>query len=504
MALSDFVQKPIQVTDGEHKSEGETEIVAQALDPVAKPWLSLGLLPTFGTFLLLAGCSLHGPLGLDDKSAVRTSAYSANKVLFLNPTTMSKPAQPGVKDELRYAELLEAHQVAADIQAGRTSKRRSVLNRQPVSIVINRAYVPATLRQCAKRLSDIFGKRRDIAVLLETSTANDKQESIAVWYQQGVMIDGKSAASTDSAGVIGGPQPDGTLNFQDLLVFSEDSWNSNFPPYFRMRLIDVSAERNTGVGALLDQIEGSTKAITGLIGVPDSPLIGIAKLAAKQILGNEENIPILDFTFQLYGSSMLDEAGGVPLGVLQTGGVVVTAPPCGSDNSYWDEKLKFDYTLNRIEDITGEVREQPYIFATILTSDLAVPSIVRTRSDAIMKRLTDPKVTGDELLVAQADAAKLTSALSVLATREAFRRRPNKASFAKLVGDASAKQIDESEKGFYLDTFYRATQRNLPDFAAYGSWVLNCSAAAEFDAEAGYFKKDKSVNGVDGQPCWLD
>lgn len=454
--------------------------------------------------VLLGGCTLRGELGLNDTSAVRTPAYAANKVLFVNPPIVGKaPAGPPIpprNDEMRTADLIEAHQVAADIAIGRTSLRRSVLNRQPVSIVINRAYVPTTLRQCAKRLSDVFGKRRDIVVLLETATATDKQEAVAVWYQQGVLLDDKSAIAA-SQQETGGPRPDGTLNFQDLLVFSEDSWNSNFPPYFRMRLIDVSAERNTAVGALLEQVEGSTKAITGLLGVPNSPLIGIAKLAAKQILGNEQNIPIIDFTFQLYGASMLDEAGGVPLGVLQTGGVVVTAPPCGEDNSYWNKKLSFDYTLNRIKE-GNSVREQPYIFATILTSDLAVPSIVRTRSDAIMKRLTDPSVTADELLAARVDADRLTSALTVLAKREAFLRRPGKETFARLVGDPTLKGLDESEKGFYLDTLYRVTHRNLPDIDAYIAWVTNCSALATFNAETGYYKEDGALMGTDGQPCW--
>lgn len=432
--------------------------------------------------MLLSGCGLlRGDLGLNEAGAVQTPAYAANKVLFLDPPATPDAASPG-----RYAPLAESYELAQRIAAGdKTGLRRSVLNRQPLSIVISRAYVPASLKTCASRLSDIaFGKGRDIAVLLDVASSADKQEFIAVWYQRDV-------------------KPGDVLNFKDLLVYSSDAWDSKFPPYFRLRLVDVSSERNTAVGSLLSQVRSSSKAIAGMAGAPEaSPLIGIAALAAQQVLAHEKNISLVDFTFQLYGANLLSEAGGVALGVLQSGGVMITAPPCGQGNSYWNGKFQYDNRLDRIETMDGAIQDVPYVSATILTADLSVPQIVRTRSEAIMKRLTDPQVVQSELLSARDDAAKLVTALNMLNVRESFRRRPSKEGFETLVTNVSTTTLDDAEKGFFLDSFYQTTGRNLPDFAAYQAWIKNCSAIAEFDSEAGRYKVDATKMDTNGDACW--
>lgn len=438
--------------------------------------------------LMLSGCGLlRGTIGLNDVSAVQAPAYSANKVLFLDPPSQPLPKDP---DPGRFVPLSDTYELARKANKdGDVGLRRSVRNRQPLSIVISHAYLPASLKTCAPRLSDIaFGGGRDIAVLLDVAGAVDSQEFIAVWYERDV-------------------KPGDLLNFQDLLVYSRDAWDSKFPPYFRLRLVDVSFERNTAVGGLLDKVRDSSKAIAGLAGSPEAgPIIGIAALAAKQVLAHENNIPLVDFTFQLYGASLLDEAGGVPLGVLQSGGVLVTAPPCveggGVNNEYWTNKLQFDNRLNRIVSEDHTATDQPYISATILTADLSVPQIVRTRSDAILKRLTDPQVVQSELINARDDAEKLVTALNMLSTRESFRRRPSKAAFSALVQDVSTQTLDDVELGFFLDGFYQITGRNLPDVKSYQDWIANCSSAAEFKDEAGRFKVDKAVNGADGKPCW--
>jgi hypothetical protein len=407
-------------------------------------------------------------------------------VLFLDPSTDPKAAE----EAGRRVPLAESYELAQKI-AQKTpaekdkSLRRSILNRQPVSIVISKAYIPASLKACVPRASDIvFGKGRDIAVLLEVATATNEHQFIAVWYQRDV-------------------KPGDDLNFRDLLVYSRDAWDSKFPPFFRIRLVDVSAERNTGTENLLKQINGAAGTITALAGAPEAtPLLGIAGLVGDLVLAHEKNIPLVDFTFQLFAASTLDEAGGVPLGVLQTGGVIVTAPPCGLHNDYWEEKLQFDYRLNRVEGLNGAVREQPYVTATILSSDLSVPQIVRTRADAILKRLTDPQVVQTELLDATNDATKLVNALAALSERETFRKRPTKDTFATLVTKVTSANLDAPETEFYLDNFYQVTGITLPDFAAYGDWLTRCSANATFDEQAAKFHADKAVMGTDGKSCW--
>lgn len=428
----------------------------------------------FSFALLLSGCISRGDVKLDDLSVVRAPAYSANRVLFASATP-----------DPRYADLKEGYEIAAD--AAHQGTRRSVRNRDPLSIVISRAYVPENIAECNARNSDILlGKARDIAVLLDVSTASDRQEFIAVWYETNVP-----------AGQV--------LTFQDLLVYSSDSWDAKYPPYFRLRLVDVSAERNTATGELLKQVRASSSTIAGLVGVPEAgPILGIAALAANQVLGHEKNRALVDFTFQLYDEGLLGVSGGVPLGILQTGGMVVTAPPCGSSHDFWTASFKFDHRLQRLTGDQGQMQGMPYVFATILTADLSVPQIVRTRSAAIMKRLTDPQVAQADLAAAQADAGKLTAALNALNVRETYRRRPSKESFATMVSDVSSSwgTLDAAEQGFFKDAFYQITGAALSDAAAYKAWTANCIAVAPFDGQTGRFKADAAITGKDSKSCW--
>jgi len=106
----------------------------------------VGTIGALAAGMLLSGCgALRGEIGLNDASVIRTPAYSANKVLFLDPT--DKPID--VADPGRYVPLAESYELAQRIKDNaQIGLRRSILNRQPVSIVISRAYVPASLTQC--------------------------------------------------------------------------------------------------------------------------------------------------------------------------------------------------------------------------------------------------------------------------------------------------------------------------------------------------------------------
>jgi hypothetical protein len=432
--------------------------------------------------LALAGCStLRGDPPWGDGDAVRTPTYSANKVLFMEPDPTNG----------RYALLKDGYEAVASVNDAKSQgARRSIRNRQPLSIVVSKAYLPATAtaQKCGNgRMSDIlYSKGRDIAVLLDISASADKQEFIAVWYQQDVP-------------------PNEYLSFENLLVYSTDAWDSKFPPYFRMRLVDVSAERNTAVGELLGQIRASSTTITTMVGAPEAgPLLGVASLAASQVLAHERNRALVDYTFQLYGAHLLGEAGGMPLGVLQTGGMLVTARPCGQEETFWSTPLKFDHRLQRITDNAGNVQAMPYIMTTIMTADLAVPQVVRSRTAAITKRLTDPKVVQAEIRDAMQDAQRLSTALGALSERETFRRRPSKAAFAVMVGNVNANwsNIDPVEQGFFLDAFYQISGVSFINAQGYVDWATRCSAAAKFDPETARFNADPNIKDANGVACW--
>jgi hypothetical protein len=438
---------------------------------------------TLFTMVLASGCSLRGELGLEDNSAVQTPVYTANKVLFLESKLdgQNKPIDP------RHSRLSDGYELVDQARTSERGLRRSVKNRQPISILVSRAYIPSTAKTCNRRNSDILfgGNGRDIAVLLDVSTSSERQDFIAVWYQRDVP-------------------PNETLSFQDLLVYSSDAWDAKYPPFFRLRLVDVSSERNTAVGALLDQVRSSSSSITSLLGVPGgAPVVGIAALAARQVLAHEKNKALVDFTFQLYGEHLLSEAGGVPLGILQTGGMVVTAPPCDAGNGFWENSLEYDHRLGRIEQ-GGAIQPMPYVFATVLSADLSVPQIVKTRSAAIMKRLTDPQIAQTEIDEALKDVTRLDRALQALNARETYRRRPSKEAFKTLVSNTSTSfsGLDSSEQAFFLTAFYQVTGRSLSTPTEYLNWLTNCSDVAKYNTDAARFEVDKSLVGVDTQKCW--
>lgn len=440
------------------------------------------------SLILLPACSTLRPNpGIEDKSVVVAPAYRANKTLFLEGPADSSSS-------LRRSDLLEGYEIVERVRAEQAKgvpagARRNVRNRDPLSIVVNRAYVPTNLTACAARPGDkLMGGTRDIAVLLDVSTAADRQEFIAVWYEAGV-------------------RPGDPLSFEGLLVYATDAWDARFPPYFRLRLVDVTAERNTRVRALLERVKGTSGSVLGLAGVPGAaPIFGLAASAAEQVLANGANIALVDFTFQLYGASLLDQAGGVPLSVLQSGGVIVTSAPCGQGADFFERSLAFDYRLGVVE-TGGEVRERPdvpWVLATLVTADLAVPKIVKERSTAIMARLTSPSVTQAEIAGAQRDLVSLEKALDLLAKREAFRRAPSATTLKTFMVEAETRfpALDDAEKNFFLDSFYQVTGVSLASPIQYKDWMDRCGNVASFDAEAGRFKVDKSIKDAKGVACF--
>jgi hypothetical protein len=196
----------------------------------------------------------------------------------------------------------------------------------------------------------------------------------------------------------------------------------------------------------------------------------------------------------------------VPLGVLQTGGVIVTAPPCDQKVDYWERDLSFDHRLDRVRARSGDkaVQEVPYIFATILGADLSVPQIVQDRSAEIMKRLTDPQVAQRDIAAAYQEADKLKTSLQILSEWERFRRQPTKGTFVTTF--ESIKKIkdhlDVGVQSWLLNSFYQVTGEPLGSFDEYAAWLTRCGDRAQFDTGAGRYSVDYAIQGTDQKACW--
>lgn len=161
------------------------------------------------------------------------------------------------------------------------------------------------------RLPEDMGGRRDIAVILDIVTkASEPVTSMVVYYERDVP---------------GGQM----LNFQNLAVFYEDRWDGFTPPYFRLRVLDVKAERNARARDLLNRASNLGAAVTGLVPHPIIPAVTVAIEAAKLVLGNQRNQVLIDYQVNFYSLDQFRGSGRSDLGILAEGEWLVLGRPRG-------------------------------------------------------------------------------------------------------------------------------------------------------------------------------
>lgn len=394
-------------------------------------------------------------------------------------------------------------------------KTNAVKNGDPVTIIVNKAYVPITSADATQnaRLADLFANRktRDIAVLLDFGARAEQEENfIAVWYQRDVP-------------------PDEPLSFQDLVVYSQDNWDDRVPPYFRMRLVDVSNERNTRTEELLNQVSSLSGNLLSVVSSPlAGPAMSIATRAAQLALANSKNLLLIDYTFQFYSAAQIKEAGGVPLGQFRKGGILVmgqpytakssinpnpTAQGAGTEKentpkpSFWENNFQFDFKLRRVLSVpesaspTPVAVDVPYMLATVMTTEAVIPNVVKRRSQQITKVLTDREAVRSELSSVIDEAGKLQKSLQAFKMREDFSQSPSKDSFGKFLDTALANELPDPESAWLLASLRNVTQVNLGSFQNYKEWFDRCGNAVPFEPESRKFNpkgvKDDSQKACD-------
>lgn len=424
----------------------------------------------------LAACGANDFSLIPDGGAVNSPAYSANRVFFLEHGAADaadhRRSNLGHGYELADTPVAIALGGAAPaVSVEPAGGPRNIRSGEPLSFVISKIRIPESLPSCVPRLSDAaFQKGRDIAFILDTKTGANKEVSLIVWFQTGV-------------------RPGDNLSFQDLLVYSDDNWDERFPPYFRLRLVDVSGLRNTQVHSMLGEFRSASSQITAGLGADEAGLVGLAELAAELLLANEKSIPILDFTFQLYGESMAQSAGGFPLGVLRSGGMVLTAPPCDTEtglslgSDYYETDYRYDFRLQQVVDSAGVEQDVPYALATVMTAEQSVPQIVRTRSASLTALIADPQTVAQNATLAQDQAQALASSLMIVGLREHFLSAPDNGSLQGLIeGVASGwKDLKAPEREFFLTTLRRITGVTYSSARDYGEWYSRCEGYLKFE-----------------------
>jgi hypothetical protein len=423
----------------------------------------------------LLGCgSVDGKLFGTGSEAVNTAAYNQAKVFYVSEP---RAAANGIR---RFSDLKEPWATSGTTTA--------VKNGDPVTIIANKAYIPLSVASTANSsAADILGNRntRDVAVLLDVGLKQGvDEEFIAIWYQRDVPVDS-------------------VLDFSNLPIFSIDAWNSDVPPYFRIRIIDVRAERNTKTGEVLKQVNSVGSAAVALAGTPAAGIFFSAGVtAAKLILSNDNNRTLLDFTFNLYSPGQAAQAGGMPLGQFKKGGMILLGTPRGAPDDYWDRSFQYDFQRERVQ-VSGSgpsaPADTPFLMTTVITAETLVPNIVKRRSAAIVTILTNPEATVQEdLSGVLADTSALLQALEVLNVRQDFRKFPTLSSLETLIAKAnvSGGRLKSAERDFLLATLRNATGMSYSRFQDYSNWYAQCKSKYKLNEDE---KKLSLIS--DGDQC---
>ncbi len=261
----------------------------------------------------------------------------------------------------------------------------------PLSVIVSGVRLP----------DDLPGGKRDIAVIMDILTSADQPlQSMVVYYQRDVP-------------------PGQMLNFQNLLVYYDPSWDSTNPPYYRLRVLDVATERNQRTQAVLDQSSNLGASLSGLVPHPIIPAVTTAIEAARLVLGNRQNVTLLDFQVQFYSAEQVRGAGGADLGVLREGAwLVVGRPerplpppveerPFGPNpptdvaskqplpysptyrSDFWREPLAIDRRTGQlIRTSDGLVVEVPYVSVVVSSADAQAPKFIMDRSAQLIELLS--------------------------------------------------------------------------------------------------------------------
>nr|WP_288913117.1 hypothetical protein [uncultured Pseudomonas sp.] len=331
--------------------------------------------------LVLLSIALFGCVGrepsIDDQFTMFTPIFADNRVYFLKARNVSSQTQD-----------LEA--LGTSLVAGEEAVPRNA----PLSVIMRSVEMPAAQEVDEKgnyRKTPVSGPA-DYAVILDVGTNDDgTTKSMVVWYQRGV-------------------QPDQSLNFSNLLVYYEPRWDERVAPSFRIRVMDVTKERNAETRRALERAHSISSSVGSVAANPlVTPLIGIAFTAAELIFSNKQNRMLLDYSVQLYSSASVAQAGSGELGMLKRGSYIVIGRSSEESRDFWRSSFVYDAKTHALLS-NGKRINVPTAAITIGTFESIVPTIVMERSVALTTLLSS---NGSKSSVEQIDDTSKRLAASV-------------------------------------------------------------------------------------------
>lgn len=384
-----------------------------------------------GAALLLTGACDGPGFGERDQYVVHTPLYADNRVLYLDG--QSEGSAEGVYALRRPG-------------ARETITAEKMTHGQPLSLVLTTVSLPK---------EESVGSR-DIAIIVDLASASDGGgRSIVAWYQRGVKADQN-------------------LNFSYLLLFHEAAWDDRIAPLVRIRVMDVTVERNLETRAALAEVS----KFQGLVGaaIPNpiiNPIFELATKAASLVLANRPNKMLLDYTAQFYSAPQLAAAYGSDLPPLRKGRFVLIGRKDG-DRNYWKQEFKYDSVEQNVYVSSAAASSRPlpspFVMISISSIDAVVPTSVAARSAFLQKMLSDAQQTNFDRM--QEEATLLKGGVDALVAYEQLRRYRTIEALDNVITvmNRSTTDLSVSDQAFLMRQVSQLSKCSFASASAIKSW----------------------------------
>lgn len=406
---------------------------------------------------LITGCADLSPGFRErDSFVVNTPEYADNRVFYMSKR---KPE----------AKLDAPIPLLNSVELGQSA---SYLSRNsPLSVVLNTVSLP-------REEKSVLSRTKDIAVIIDLAAASDGSgKSLVAWYQRGV-------------------RPDQNLNFANLLLFYQEAWDDRAAPLVRIRVMDVTAERNLEMRTALAEVAKFQGVIGAAIPNPViNPIFEIGTKAASLVLASQQNKVLLEYTAQFYSKAQIEGAPSADLTPLQEGRFILLGKKDG-DRSYWRQRFTYDpIQLDIIEGSTSRPVSAPFVVVTVASFEAVVPTSVAAKSAYLQKLLSDTQQSNIDQ--ARIEVALLKGGVEAVFVSERLRRHPSVEALSAVVKVAGGppSEIGEAERAMLIRAIARLSE--CPTIATpqqAKAWFDSIGSTATFKAD-GSFKIDQAKQG---------
>ena len=375
----------------------------------------------------IVGCAVSKQPGFEDRDrfVVNTPSFYDNKVFYVSATLENE----------KYA-LRRADQLTEDAKS-------TIVHGSPLSLILNNVTLPPSQAKGTK----------DIAVVLEIGTASSGESApVVAWYQRGVRAD----------------QP---LNFSNLLIHFEPRWDARVAPFVRIRVVDVSSEKNEEARDALARVGALAQGISPFIPGANQAAVSLGIKAASLVISSSANVQLLDYTVQFYSDEAIAAANGSGLTPLRKGRILLVGRPLEQSSSYWSSfKGSLDPATTQIFS-NGNAVASPIVTLTVSVAQSIVPAIVAQRSSYLTTLLTTAQQA--DLTAVRAAGRAVYDGARTFAAIESLRRNRDPGSLDELIQleqNAGADKVTDDDKALIRSTLRELTQCDVASSAAVLAW----------------------------------